>query len=68
MPPSPLPDCPWCRAASTLLVTWAEMGTEFCECSCCSQLCRVINGLAYKGEPRRSLPRERRRASAIPSQ
>lgn len=36
-----LPDCPHCRAASTLEAEWAEMGAKFCVCSCCAKRCRV---------------------------
>lgn len=48
-----LPDCAWCSAAHTLQEDWAEMGTRFCHCSCCSQITRVDDrGIAHRVERR----------------
>lgn len=47
----PLPDCPWCDAANTLDVLWAEMGTTYCACSCCGKQCRVDKHGAHRTNP-----------------
>lgn len=53
-----LPDCPSCSAAKTLEIIWVEMGTEYCECSCCSHHCWVRDGIAHRFTPPRQRPVE----------